>query len=227
MIDSNGISAWESFFEQEKKKPYFEPLMSFVEEEYASGVCYPPKENIFRAFELIKPSEVRVVILGQDPYHQPEQAHGLCFSVLPSQPKLPPSLKNIYKEIAEEYGECNRQNGFLEDWARQGVLMLNTVMTVREGEANSHKGRGWESFTDDVISYINSLNQPVVYLLWGAPAQKKESLLNNPAQLVLKAAHPSPLSAYRGFFGCGHFKKCNEFLERNGLKPIAWNVEEC
>jgi uracil-DNA glycosylase len=218
------ISGWEAFFATEKEKPYFEPLMKFVEDEYASGVCYPPKENIFRAFELVKPSDVKVVILGQDPYHEPNQAHGLCFSVLPSQPKLPPSLKNIYKEIAEEYGECKRENGFLEDWTKQGVLMLNTVMTVREGSANSHKGQGWETFTDNTISYIDSLNQPVVYLLWGSPAQKKESLLTSTNNLVLKAAHPSPLSAYRGFFGCGHFKKCNEFLQENGLQPIHWNL---
>jgi uracil-DNA glycosylase len=218
------ISGWEAFFAAEKNKPYFEPLMKFVDEEYASGVCYPPKENIFRAFELVKPSDVKVVILGQDPYHQPNQAHGLCFSVLPSQPKLPPSLKNIYKEIADEYGECSRENGFLEDWAKQGVLMLNTVMTVSEGSANSHKGQGWETFTDNAISYIDSLNQPVVYLLWGSPAQKKESLLTGTNNLVLKAAHPSPLSAYRGFFGCGHFKKCNEFLKANGLQPINWSL---
>ncbi len=160
--------------------------------------------------------------MGQDPYHEPELAHGLCFSVLPSQTKLPPSLKNIYKEILEEYGELNRSNGYLEDWAKQGVLMLNTVMTVRQGCANSHKGKGWEIFTDNVISYINSLNQPVAYMLWGTPSQKKQALLNNPRQLVLKSAHPSPLSTYRGFFGCGHFKACNEFLEKNGVTPICW-----
>jgi uracil-DNA glycosylase len=216
-------SEWKPFFTAEEQKPYFAPLMQFVEAEYSSGVCYPPKDNIFSAFELLSPKDIKVVILGQDPYHQPNQAHGLCFSVLPSQPKLPPSLKNIYKELTEEYGTLNRQNGFLEDWARQGVLMLNTVMTVREGEANSHKDKGWESFTDNVLAYVNTLEQPVVYLLWGAPAQKKARLVTNPKQLVLTAAHPSPLSAYRGFFGCGHFKACNDFLSKNGVKEIEWN----
>lgn len=216
------ITGWEDFFAEEEKKDYFAPLMSFVEKEYSEGVCYPPKENIFRAFELTKPSEIKAVILGQDPYHEPKQAHGLCFSVLPSQPKLPPSLKNIYKELTEEYGCCNRENGFLEDWAQQGVLMLNTVMTVRQGAANSHKGNGWETFTDNAISYINTLNQPIVYLLWGAPSQKKEQLLDNTNHLVLKSAHPSPLSAYRGFFGCGHFKACNEFLTQKGVSSIDW-----
>lgn len=216
------INGWEDFFNAEQQKDYFKPLMEFVDREYSEGICYPPKESIFRAFELTKPQDIRAVILGQDPYHEPNQAHGLCFSVLPSQPKLPHSLKNIYKEITEEYGSLNRENGFLEDWARQGVLMLNTVMTVSQGSANSHKGRGWEKFTDNAISYINSLNQPVVYLLWGGPSQKKESLLNNPDHLVLKAVHPSPLSAYRGFFGCGHFKACNEFLKKNGVEPVNW-----
>lgn len=213
---------WKPFFTVEAQKPYFTPLMRFVEEEYRAGVCYPPKDNIFSAFELLSPEDIKVVILGQDPYHQPNQAHGLCFSVLPSQPKLPPSLKNIYKELTEEYGTLNRQNGFLEDWARQGVLMLNTVMTVREGAANSHKAKGWETFTDNALAFVNTLGQPVVYLLWGAPAQKKESLVTNPKHLVLKAAHPSPLSAYRGFFGCGHFKRCNEFLMDNGVEMINW-----
>lgn len=216
------INGWENFFKAEEQKDYFAPLMEFVDREYSDGTCYPPKENIFRAFELTKPNEIKVVILGQDPYHEPNQAHGLCFSVLPSQSKLPPSLKNIYKEITGEYGTLNRDNGFLEDWAKQGVLMLNTVMTVRQGAANSHKGRGWERFTDNVIRYVNKLEQPVVYLLWGAPSQKKEVLLDNPKHLVLKSAHPSPLSAYRGFFGCGHFKVCNEFLEQKGVKPINW-----
>lgn len=213
---------WEEFFKAEQQKDYFKPLMEFVDREYAEGICYPQKENIFRAFELTKPEQVKAVILGQDPYHEPNQAHGLCFSVLPGQTKLPPSLKNIYREITEEYGSLNRENGFLEDWAKQGVLMLNTVMTVRKGSANSHKGRGWEVFTDNVVSYINRLNQPVVYLLWGSPSQKKESLLDNPNHIILKAAHPSPLSAYRGFFGCGHFKACNEFLEEKGVKPVNW-----
>ncbi len=216
------ISGWEDFFKAEREKDYFKPLMAFVDREYKEGICYPPKDNIFRAFELTKPCDIKAVILGQDPYHEPNQAHGLCFSVLPEQHKLPPSLKNIYKEIEAEFGTLNRQNGFLEDLAREGVLMLNTVMTVRKGSANSHKGMGWERFTDNAVSYVNALNQPIVFMLWGTPSQKKESLLNNKAHLVLKSAHPSPLSAYRGFFGCNHFKLCNEFLEEKGISPISW-----
>lgn len=212
---------WEKFFETEIKKPYFSKLMSFVDEEYDRGVCYPEKQNIFAAFEFTKPSNIKAVILGQDPYHEPNQAHGLCFSVLQGCP-LPRSLNNIYKELKAEYGCMTRQDGCLEDWARQGVLMINTVMTVRQGEANSHKGHGWEEFTDSVISYVNSLDRPVVYMLWGKPAQKKEKLLGNPKQLILRAAHPSPLSASRGFFGCGHFAECNNFLTANGEEKINW-----
>ena len=216
------VKGWEKIFEEEGKKDYFKGLKEFVDSEYKQGICYPPYENIFRAFELTPLESVKAVILGQDPYHEPNQAHGLCFSVLPQQSKLPPSLKNIYKELAEEYGECDRKDGFLEDWARQGVLMLNTVMTVREHSANSHKGRGWELFTDSVLAAVNELDKPVVYMLWGAPAQKKAALVTNPKHLVLTAAHPSPLSAYRGFFGCGHFKKCNEFLSENSVPMIDW-----
>lgn len=222
MINTSYPIGWEGFFKAEEQKDYFKALMAFVEEEYSAGVCYPPKESIFSAFELTSPQNIKAVILGQDPYHEPGQAHGLCFSVPTEQKKLPPSLKNIFKEIAEEYGRENRQDGFLEDWARQGVLLLNTVMTVRQGSANSHKGRGWEIFTDNTVKYINTLPQSIVFMLWGAPSQKKEALLDNPCHLVLKAAHPSPLSAYRGFFGCGHFKKCNEFLEKKGIEPVNW-----
>lgn len=214
--------SWDNFLNEEKSKAYYSELMSFVDSEYAANTCYPPKENIFRAFELTQPEDIKAVILGQDPYHNVNQAHGLCFSVLPTQPKLPPSLRNIYKELESEYGVLTRSNGCLEDWAGQGVLMLNTVMSVREHSANSHKGKGWEVFTDNVISYVNSLPQPIVFFLWGAPAQKKESLLTNPNHLVIKAVHPSPLSAYRGFFGCNHFKLCNEFLTSHGCKEIIW-----
>ena len=220
------IKGWHELFTKEEQKPYFRELMEFVDSEYNNGVCYPPKENIFRALELTPLKEVKAVILGQDPYHEPDQAHGLCFSVLPRQTKLPPSLKNIYKELAEEYGSCNRPNGFLEDWGKEGVLMLNTVMTVREHSANSHKGRGWEEFTDSVLKAVNSLDRPVVYMLWGGPAQKKADLIDNPLHLVLTAPHPSPLSAYRGFFGCGHFKKCNEYLVSNKIQPINWIGEK-
>lgn len=220
------IENWKELFKQEEKKEYYGRLMAFVEEEYKRGECYPPRENIFRAFELTSPESIKAVILGQDPYHEPDQAHGLCFSVLPSQPKLPPSLKNIYKEIKAEYGVLNRENGFLEDIAKQGVLMLNTVLTVRKGEANSHKKQGWEEFTDNVIRYVNAIDRPVVYFLWGKPAGEKKKLLDNPRHLVLETSHPSPLSVRRGFDGCGHFKLCNEFLEKNGEKPINW-VADC
>lgn len=216
------VKGWEKIFEEEGKKDYFKGLKEFVDSEYEQGICYPPYENIFRAFELTPLESVKAVILGQDPYHEPNQAHGLCFSVLPRQSKLPPSLKNIYKELLAEYGECDRKDGFLEDWAKQGVLMLNTVMTVREHSANSHKGRGWERFTDSVLAAVNELDKPVVYMLWGAPAQKKAAIVTNPKHLILTAAHPSPLSAYRGFFGCGHFKKCNEFLSENSVPMIDW-----
>lgn len=216
---------WSEFFEAEQKKEYYGRLMAFVEEEYKNGVCYPPKENIFHAFELTSPQSVKAVILGQDPYHEPNQAHGLCFSVLPSQPKLPPSLKNIYKEIEREFGGLNRQNGFLEDLAKQGVLMLNTVLTVRQGQAASHKKQGWEEFTDNVIKYVNSLDKPIVFFLWGNPAREKKPLLTNPRHLVLETSHPSPLSVRRGFEGCNHFRLCNEFLVENEEKPINWAGE--
>ena len=162
--------------------------------------------------------------MGQDPYHDVGQAHGLAFSVNPGV-KIPPSLANIYKELQDELGTYIPDNGFLEKWAKQGVLLLNTVLTVRAHEANSHKGKGWEKFTDAVISEVNKLDTPVVYMLWGKPAQSKKKLLDNPKHLVLETVHPSPLSVYRGFWGCGHFAKCNEFLEANGMAPIDWQIE--
>ena len=165
------------------------------------------------------------MILGQDPYHDINQAHGLAFSVLPSQPKIPPSLQNIYKELQSDLGCYIPNNGFLEKWAKQGVLLLNTVLTVRAHQANSHQGKGWEAFTDAILSAVNEKKEPVVYLLWGSPAQKKAAFLDNPNHLILKAPHPSPLSAYRGFFGCRHFSQCNEFLLRQGLAPIDWQIE--
>lgn len=216
---------WLPVVEEETRKPYYRELYKFVKQEYATHVVYPPSEELFTALHLTPLSEVKVVILGQDPYHEYNQAHGLSFSVPKSQKKIPPSLVNIYKELHEDLGCDIPSHGFLEKWARQGVLMLNTVLTVREGEANSHKGHGWEQFTDALIQAVNKQDRPIVYLLWGSPAQSKMSMLNNPKHLVLKAVHPSPLSAYRGFFGCKHFSQCNSFLKANGLEPIDWQID--
>ena len=208
----------------EFKKPYYRDLYNFVKKEYETGVCFPPPKDIFSAFSMTPLSQVKVLILGQDPYHNYHQAHGLCFSVLPGE-EIPPSLKNIYKELSDELGCYIPDNGYLEKWARQGVLLLNTVLTVRAHMANSHQGVGWEQFTDAVIRAVNDIDRPVAIMLWGSPAGKKAAMLNNTKHLVLKAAHPSPLSAYRGFFGCGHFKRVNEYLEANGVEPIDWQIE--
>ena len=165
------------------------------------------------------------MILGQDPYHNAHQAHGLCFSVLPDQKEIPPSLQNIYKELQDDLGCYIPDNGYLEKWAKQGVLLLNTVLTVRAHQANSHQGKGWEHFTDAIIQAVNAQDRPVVYMLWGRPAQSKIPMLTNPKHLILKAPHPSPLSAYRGFFGCKHFSQANAFLEEHGVAPIDWQIE--
>lgn len=218
-------NGWLNILLDEFNKDYFRDLTRFVNEEYDNGVVYPVRDNIFKAFELTDLNNVKVVILGQDPYHNVNQAHGLSFSVLPSQPILPPSLKNIFKEIQDDVGCYVPNNGYLEKWAKEGVLLLNTVLTVREHEANSHKGKGWEKFTDSIISILNKQDRPIVYMLWGGPAQKKAEMLDNPKHLILKAPHPSPLSAYKGFFGCNHFSKANDFLSKNGLEPIDWQIE--
>ena len=215
---------WLPKLEPEFKKPYYKKLYEYVNEEYQRTQVFPPAEEIFTALHLTPLSEVKVVILGQDPYHEINQAHGLSFSVLPSQPKIPPSLQNIYKELESDLGCYIPNNGYLKKWADQGVLMLNTVLTVRAHEANSHQGKGWEFFTDAILRAVNEKEEPVVYLLWGNPAQRKAAFLDNPNHLVLKAAHPSPLSAYRGFFGCKHFSQCNRFLEEHGLKGIDWQI---
>jgi uracil-DNA glycosylase len=195
-----------------------------VNEEYSSGATiFPPADDIFNAFHLTPLNEVKCVIIGQDPYHNVNQAHGLCFSVRP-EVEIPPSLVNIYKELQDDLGCYIPNNGFLEKWAKQGVLMLNTVLTVRAHQANSHQGKGWEQFTDAIINAVNSQDRPIVYLLWGAPAQKKAAKVDNPKHLLLKAPHPSPLSSYRGFFGCKHFSKTNEFLIKNGLQVIDWSL---
>ncbi len=215
---------WLSPISPEFSKNYYKELYSKVLEEYSHYQIFPPKEDVFSAFDLTPLSKVKVVIIGQDPYHNINQAHGLCFSVKPGI-DVPPSLVNIYKELNEDMGCYIPNNGYLVKWAKQGVLMLNSVLTVRAHEANSHKGYGWEKFTDAVIRILNEQDRPIVYLLWGNPALKKASVVDNPKHLLLKAPHPSPLSAYRGFFGCHHFSMANDFLKENGLEPIDWQIE--
>lgn len=215
---------WLEPLSPEFRKPYYSNLYKKIREEYSTRQIFPPSDEIFTAFELTPLSDVKVVILGQDPYHGDGQAHGLCFSVKPDV-ETPPSLVNIYKELNSDLGCYIPNNGYLTKWAKQGVLMLNTVLTVRAHQANSHRGIGWEEFTDAAIRILNEQDRPIVYLLWGKPAQMKKSMLNNPKHLILEAPHPSPLSAYRGFFGCQHFSKTNEFLQENGLEPVDWQIE--
>ncbi len=216
---------WLDAISGEFKKAYYKDLFQFVKSEYDNYVIYPPADDIFNAFHFTPLSKVKVVVLGQDPYHNVNQAHGLSFSVPTSQKEIPPSLQNIYKELSTDCGCYIPNNGYLKKWAEQGVLMLNTVLTVRAHQANSHQGKGWEKFTDAVLEAVNQQDRPIVYMLWGKPAQSKIPMLNNPKHLVLKAPHPSPLSAYRGFFGCGHFGQANKFLEDNGMEPIDWQIE--
>ncbi len=220
MIDNE----WLPYLKAEFSKPYYKSLHEFIKKEYSEQVIYPPSDEIFSALMHTPIDKIKVVLLGQDPYHEPGQAHGMSFSVKPGV-KTPPSLQNMYKELKDELGLYIPNNGYLMKWAHQGVLLLNTVLTVRRGEANSHKGRGWEQFTDAVISAVNTQDRPVVYFLWGSNARSKKNLITNPGHLVLEAPHPSPLSAYNGFFGCGHFKRANEFLESNGIEPIDWQIE--
>ncbi len=208
----------------EFKKEYYRNLYTKIKEEYSTHLIFPPSDEIFTAFDKTPLSKVKVVIIGQDPYHNVGQAHGLCFSVKP-EVDIPPSLVNIYKELHDDLGCYIPDNGYLVKWAEQGVLLLNSVLTVRAHEANSHKNLGWEEFTDAVIEVLNKEDRPIVFLLWGSPAQAKGKHLNNPNHLILKAPHPSPLSAYRGFFGCRHFSKTNEFLKSKGLEPIDWQIE--
>jgi len=221
MIDND----WLGVLQDEFKKPYYKELYAFIRQEYNTRVVYPPADDIFNAFHLTPLSEVKVLILGQDPYHGERQAHGLCFSVLPDQPEVPPSLQNIYRELKDDLGCYIPNNGYLEKWARQGVLMLNTVLTVRAHRPASHQGKGWEQFTDAVIRAVNAQERPIVYLLWGRPAQSKSPMLTNPGHLILKAPHPSPFSASRGFFGCRHFSQANRFLEEHGVAPVDWQIE--
>ena len=215
---------WLEPLSAEFKKPYYKKLYFFLKEEYQRYPIYPPSDDIFTAFHLTPLSKVRVVILGQDPYHEPGQAHGLSFSVKPGI-DIPPSLENIYKELQSDLGCSIPNNGYLVKWAKQGVLMLNTILTVRAHQAFSHKGMGWEEFTDAAIAAVNQLDRPGVFLLWGKPAQSKREKLTNEKHLILTAPHPSPLSAYRGFFGCRHFSKANQFLTEHGYDPIDWQIE--
>lgn len=215
---------WAEKLKPEFCKPYYKELYNKVIDEYSRYQIFPPADDIFNAFHFTPLSEVKVVILGQDPYHNVGQAHGLCFSVKPDV-EIPPSLVNIYKELHDDLGCYIPDNGYLTKWAKQGVMMLNTVLTVRAHQANSHHDIGWEKFTDAAICALNEIDRPIVYMLWGSPAQRKSAMLNNPKHLILKAPHPSPLSAYRGFFGCRHFSQANEFLVKNGLTPIDWQIE--
>ena len=216
---------WLPALQPEFKKEYYRELFQFVKNEYGRRIVYPPAEDIFNALHYTPLHSVKVVLLGQDPYHNENQAHGLSFSVLPQQREIPPSLQNIYKELESDLGCFIPNNGYLKKWADQGVLLLNTVLTVRAHQANSHQGHGWEQFTDAVIRTVNNLDRPVVFLLWGKPAQNKSAMLTNKKQMVLKAPHPSPLSAYRGFFGCRHFSQTNAFLESYKIAPIDWQIE--
>ena len=214
---------WDDVLAEEFKKDYFLKIKEFIDDEYSSKTVYPPYDEIFNAFKLTSLSDVRVVILGQDPYHEEGQAHGLAFSTPHGRP-IPRSLKNIFKEINEEYSYPIPESGCLENWAKQGVFILNTVLTVEKGNANSHSKCGWQTFTDNVIKILNNQNQPIVFLLWGKQAEKKKELLTNPNHLVLVTSHPSPFSARRGFFGSNHFKLANEFLKEKGLDEINWKL---
>lgn len=216
---------WDEILKDEWNKPYYILLRKFLKEEYRSRTIYPDMNDIFNALKNTAFRDVKVVILGQDPYHGPNQAHGLCFSVKKGV-DTPPSLKNIYKEMQSDVGVTPPSHGQLTDLAKQGVLMLNTVLTVRAGQAASHRGQGWETFTDRVIDELNKKTTPVVFLLWGRPAAEKAKIITNPLHLKLEAPHPSPLSAHRGFFGCKHFSKANEFLVKSGIEPINWQINE-
>ena len=216
---------WLGPLSPEFKKPYYASLYRRIVEEYRKYVVYPPSDEIFTAFELTPLSQVKVVIIGQDPYHEPGQAHGLCFSVKPGQ-AIPPSLVNIYRELNEDLGCRIPDNGYLVKWAKQGVLMLNTLLTVRAHQAFSHSRIGWEEFTDAAIRAVDTVDRPVVFILWGRPAQSKKALITNPNRLIIESAHPSPLSAQRGFFGSRPFSRTNDWLVSHGQTPIDWQIED-
>ncbi len=217
-------TGWDVALANETQKDYFKNLMSFVENQYLEKTVFPPREDIFNALKYTDFADVKVVILGQDPYHEKGQAHGLAFSVNPGV-TVPPSLVNMYKELSSDLGLYVPNNGYLVKWAKQGVLLLNTVLTVEEGKANSHKKSGWTTFTDSVIKALNRREKPVVFLLWGGNAKEKLKYITNPKHFVLSTVHPSPLSAYGGFFGCKHFSKTNTILRSLGETEIDWQIE--
>lgn len=221
-IFNNG---WHELLLPEMEKPYYKNLRQFLIEEYKTNTVYPDMYSIFNALHYTDYDDVEAVILGQDPYHGPNQAHGLSFSVRRGVP-APPSLVNIYKEMKDDLGLPIPSHGCLEKWAKQGVLLLNTVLTVRAGEANSHRDMGWEEFTDHIIKILNERDRPMVFILWGAPAIRKESMIDQTKHLVVKSPHPSPLSAYRGFFGSKPFSRTNRFLVKNGIDPIDWRLDD-
>ncbi len=217
------MRTFKTIIQEEAKQPYYQELHAFVEQEYATHTIYPPHKQIYHAFNFCDYEDIKVVILGQDPYHEIHQANGLAFSVNKGI-RIPPSLVNIYKEAMMDVGIPQPHSGDLTPWARQGVLLLNTVLTVRDGMANSHKGHGWEIFTDHIIEIMNEREKPLVFILWGAQARRKAPMIN-PRHLVIQSAHPSPLSAHRGFFGSRPFSRCNEFLVNNGMTPIDWRID--
>lgn len=214
---------WYPLLEGEFTKSYYKTLRAFLKEEYQNNSIYPSMHDLFNALHYTAFSQVKVVLLGQDPYHGPNQAHGLSFSVQPGV-KQPPSLRNIFIELENDVGSPPPPHGYLVDWAKQGVLLLNTVLTVRKGQAHSHRGKGWERFTDCVISTLNQKSDPIVYFLWGSAAQKKQALIDTNKHYILKAPHPSPLSAYRGFFDSKPFSKANTILQKHGIEPINWEL---
>lgn len=215
---------WDQVLKEEFDKPYYQSLRTFLDKEYSSKTIYPIAKYIYTALKLTSYKDTKVVILGQDPYHEPGQAHGLAFSV-GKNVEIPPSLQNIYKELHDDMGCEIPNHGYLIDWAKQGVLLLNTVLTVRAHQANSHKGQGWEYLTDSIIEKLNSKDEPVVFILWGANARSKKSLITSPKHMIIESVHPSPLSAYNGFFGSKPFSKTNQFLIKNSINPIDWQIK--
>lgn len=215
---------WDELLKDEFNSDYYAQIRAFLKQEYASHEVYPPMEDIFNALRYTSYADVKAVLLGQDPYHGPGQAHGLCFSVRPGVAP-PPSLQNIFKELQSDMGLPAPHSGCLIPWAQEGVLMLNTTLTVRRGQANSHSKIGWTRFTDAIIQKLNDHDRPIVFLLWGSNARSKKALITNPNHLILETVHPSPLSAHQGFFGCRHFSQCNEFLMAHGIAPIDWTLE--
>jgi uracil-DNA glycosylase len=219
------MSYFSKLIDEEKEKEYYKSLEKFIDEEYDSKIIYPKKDEIFKSMEITSYEDVKVVILGQDPYHGEGEAHGLSFSVRENI-KIPPSLKNIFKELNSDLGTYIPNNGYLEKWAKQGVLLLNSVLTVEKDKPGSHRNKGWETFTDTIISKLNEREKPIVFVLWGNYAKEKENYITNSKHLVLTSPHPSPFSARTGFFGCKHFSKINDFLKQNGEKEIDFQIED-